>query len=685
MADYKYNKVLLVLIIIGLIGALGICWQRHVVEEDNSRVELVMEYEDLVELAQLEGHDVSEVMRRFKEAGITSLAVYETTLEKLNKSGKITAVPGSQILGQYRTGALSDPGWRMLVETGRIQAEDVYVVGQQPTVFEEVKEDLIRRLSPERVTVLSDGYRQILAVKANYEKVIKWNLGLSTDEMRQVAGYGFYVVARPSNYTKVRPDDVNAVFGRLSGIDNVSGLMFSGQEAVGFPDLLQLTVEQVKARDLTLMLIEDTSQLQFYKQEGLLPMVAANNYQAARVYTIPKDEQPKLKVQDAILRWETTDDDRNIRVNLLRKFDKPDVGKTLLETNVEYVSGVKKALQARGFTFGQAGTFQAYFPSPLLLALVAIGATAAGILLLTLLRPFAPRYQYLMLVAISAALIFPMLKGGGTLARQAVALASAVVFPVLAMTWQIDRWRKIAPLNRAGLGRILSVGIVSLAVTVVLSLIGGLYLAAILADVRFFLEMEIFRGVKFTFIVPLVLIMLIYLTRFSLFDNKEKAGPGDIWAQLKRILDYPIYVKTIFVLAIVTVAAWVYIGRSGHTAGVPVPDIEIKLRHALEQLFYARPREKEFMIGHPAFFLAVMAAYRRWPSILLFGLIVVATIGQGSLVETFAHIRTPVLMSFVRAVEGLGLGVVFGIVAVLVVQVFQYGLSVFGRRPAKDE
>ncbi len=684
MTDFKYNKVLLVFIIIGLIGALTVCWQRHVIEENNSRVEMVMEYEDLIELAQLEGHDVPDLMRKFKEAGITTLAVYETTLEKLNKSGKVTAVPGSQILSQYRTGALSDPGWRTLVETGRIQAEDVYVTGQQPQVFEEVKEDLIRRLSPERVSVLSDGGRQILAVKANYEKVIKWNLGLPTDEMREVAGYGFYVMARPTNYSKVRPDDVNAVFRRLSGIDKVSGLMFVAQEALGYPNLLPLTVEQVKARGLTLVLIEDPSQLQFYKQEGLLPMVAADNYQAARAYTIPKDEQPKMKVQDAILRWATTDDDRNIRVNLLRKFDKPDVGKNLVETNLEYISGVKQALQAKGFTFGPAGTFQPYFASPLLLALVAIGATAAGILLLTLLKPFAPRYQYLLLIIISAALIFPMLKGGGTLARQAVALASAVVFPVLAMTWQIDRWRKITP-GSAGIGQVLADGLTGLTLTVFLSLVGGFYLGAILADIRFFLEIEIFRGVKFTIIAPLILITLIFLTRYNVFDNGEKTDGRNIWQQLAGILDCPVKVKSILILAIAAVAAWVYVGRSGHTAGVPVPDVEVRLRHLLEQLLYARPREKEFLIGHPAFLLAVMAVYRRWPQVLYYGLIVLAVIGQVSLVEAFAHMRTPVLMSFVRALTGLGLGAVFGIVAVVGVQVFQYGVSLIGRRPAKNE
>ena len=66
---------------------MAIGWQRHVVEENNSRVEMAIDYEDVVELAEMEGVPVPAMMSRFKSAGITSLAVYETTLEKLQKGG----------------------------------------------------------------------------------------------------------------------------------------------------------------------------------------------------------------------------------------------------------------------------------------------------------------------------------------------------------------------------------------------------------------------------------------------------------------------------------------------------------------------------------------------------------------------------------------------------------------------
>lgn len=684
MTHFKYNRILLVLILSGLLAALALGWQRHQAEESNTTVELVMDYEDVVELAQTEGVTVDSLAAQLKAAGITSLAVYETTLEKLNKSGKITAVAGAQLLHQYRTGTLSDPAWRSLVESGLIIAEDVYVTGRDSDVLAEVKSDLERRLSARRISAFTVGGSQVLALKANYEKLEKWNLGLPSDEMREASGYGFYVVARPTNYTKVQAADVRAVFDRLAPIDRVSAMMFVGDEVLGYPDLLALTAEQFQRRELTLGMIEHPLQLQFLKQEGLTQLAAANDYQAARVYVIPKDEQPKLKVDEAVRRWLLTDQERNIRMNLLRKYDKPEPGQTLLETNLAYITKTSQALINTGFTIGRAGTYQPLFPSPWLLAVVCVGATAAGVLYLTLVRPFAAPVQYLLVALLSLPLIVPVLSGGGMLVRQAVALVSAVVFPVLAMTWQLDRWRQAAIDPSASLIRLIGRAVASLPVVVALSLAGGFYVAAILGDVRYLLEIEIYRGVKLTFVAPLILITLTFLVRYDLFD----AGPGqqrNMFTQLRKVLDCPVQLKGLLVLAIAAIAAWVFIGRSGHTAGVPVPALELKLRAFFEQMMYARPRGKEFMIGHPAFFLAVMAVFRQWPTALFYVLVIGATIAQGSLVETFAHIRTPVFMSFVRALDGLAVGILVGVIAMTCVHISIYLSFVLGRRTAKHE
>ena len=91
------------------------------------------------------------------------------------------------------------------------------------------------------------------------------------------------------------------------------------------------------------------------------------------------------------------------------------------------------------------------------------------------------------------------------------------------------------------------------------------------------------------------------------------------------------------------------------------------------------------MIGHPAFMLAVMAFYRKWPTMLFFILVLLAAIGQGSMVETFAHMRTPIYMSFVRGVDGAILGGIIGAVLMALVAFWQTILMRAQKYMAKEK
>ncbi len=95
-----------------------------------------------------------------------------------------------------------------------------------------------------------------------------------------------------------------------------------------------------------------------------------------------------------------------------------------------------------------------------------------------------------------------------------------------------------------------------------------------------------------------------------MLESTDPTGSKSLSRQLSTIGEHPATIKILALFGAAAIAAWVYIGRSGHTAGVPVPAIELKLRTFLEQVMYARPQTKEFIIGHPAFLLATMALYR---------------------------------------------------------------------------
>ena len=66
-----------------------------------------------------------------------------------------------------------------------------------------------------------------------------------------------------------------------------------------------------------------------------------------------------------------------------------------------------------------------------------------------------------------------------------------------------------------------------------------------------------------------------------------------------------------------------------------------------------------------------MAFWRKWPTMVLCALVLVATIGQGSMVETFAHMRTPVYMSFMRGIGGIVLGAGIGALCMVLIELWQ--------------
>ena len=675
MKKFIYNRILLLAIAIGLIASLVIAGQRHAVEINNSQIDMAMDYYSLFDLAAREGLEFQDVLQQAKDAGLTSIAIYDTTFEKLTEQGKVIAVPGNEIITNYHSGSLVSPLWREMVEANSINPNRLYIIGRVLRNYEETKQDLILRLGEDRVRSFAVGEIEVLEIKALYGDCMKMPLGISTDELEIARDAGFNILARPANFADCTPEKIRAVFERLEDFP-ISEIVFDGKEVLGASNHVDVTAEEMKKRNYTLGLIEHVTQLKFYPQLGYEELAEKLGYnKIARLYAVPKDEQPKLLLDTIVNRWVTTDHERNIRINLLRTYEKPAPDMTLLETNLKYIRDVSERLKAQGYTLGKADTFEIYYPNKILRVLVIIGVVAALILYLSLISRRInsnEKFQVRLFAVFAIVFAVPVLAGEGLTVRTVAALLSANLFPALAIIWQLDRIRflkvKAQVENELSTVQIIWLSVASLFITSVMSMIGAAYLSGALSDVKFFLEFEIFRGIKLTFILPLVLVAVAFLQRFNVIDEVRKNVPA--MQQFKEILEMNITVKTLLGALFVLAAFVVLIARSGHTAGMPVSGAEIKIRAMLEHFFYARPRSKEIFIGHPAFILAISAFLKKFPKMICFILILAATIGQSSMVETFAHMRTPIFMSFMRGVDGVIPGAMIGAVLVLLVGFF---------------
>lgn len=676
-----YEKLFLTLVGLGLAASLCLNWQRIQVERANKTIETVMEYNSLVRMAQEEGVPKEQVFKEFRDRGVTTLTVFDTSLDKLAQKGSVNVLTGAQLLELARVQQLR-PEWQAIVDKPDFLVDALYIsAGTSERALKEVEEDIRLRFGKERIVELSasplilrfDGDTIISKnpIAGDERGVREMDLGPSTDELQDVTKNGFLVAIRPTNYCErytaaaaSEEEQINAFFRRLddSGA-KVSLIIGSGKQMLGNKKYLPLVAQNLLQRHITMGMVEGVTQLQFVKLEGMTELARLADYQVARTYVIADAEQRKMQVFDAFRRWSLADEERNIRVNYIKTFLTPRDNKTLLQTNLDYVDRVTRDVASKGFAKGPADIYKVYQPSRLWYIPMAFSLAAAWCLYFLLLG-ILPERHYIKGVGIFGALVTAGLFAGplGLVARQGVAFGAAVIFPVLSMHRMMGIWRKNG--SKGSLGTVALRTCVHLFETILLSLIGASMVGGILSDTRFLLEMDIYRGVKATFMLPVVLTFLLFLRTHGLWQQ------GEDWRKpfhrVMGFLDRPLNLKALFILGVFAFVAWVFIGRSGHTAGVPVPTIEQKLRFFLEETMWARPREKEFMIGHPAFFLAAWAAWKKLPT-WFYGLCVTgAAIGQGSAVQTFAHMRSPILMSYVRALDGYGVGVAAGLIALVI-------------------
>lgn len=685
----RYNPVLLAIVLFGLCCALWLNFVRHEVEQNNNTVEMAMEYESLRKLAALEGLPEETVLQQFKAAGINSLMVFDTTLDRLSKKNELVVATGGELFKAKALG--SNTGiFRKIVNDDKVTIKEnaVYVAeGADSSIFDDVLEDLKLRYGSERISLLSAEPRivEVLGSTAvipddKYDEplgLLQAPLGLPAADMRKISSLGFNVIVRPQNYTNVNAQQIDSIFKRINASGAfVSGYMPCGTQVVGYPNMVDYTASKLNEQDLRLIMLEHYTQLQFAKIDGLIPLAEGVDYNAARSYVIDGAEQKKISVADALRRWALTDEERNIRVNYIRPFFIAKDGKDLMTLNLEYVQNIVKDVKNRGYKIAEAGVFEqpdskagntfagAYFPEKIKLVPVAAAIIAGAVLYLSLLVNITRRNQLMLWAVLTLAAAILLMLGRGLFTRQMLALASAVIFPVLSMSVIFNIWDSCQNKEK-GLLSIIGNALWQLAFAISMSLIGAMLLSAILTDSRFLLEIDIYRGVKVTFMLPVILTAILYVKKYDILHIMGRSINGVI-SKLNGMLNTGLTFKHVLILGVLLFVAYYFVGRSGHTDGVPVTALELKMRAALEQLMYARPRGKELLVGHPAFFMAVFAAYKGAPRLWQFILACAAVIGQGSLVQTFCHMRTPVFMSIMRAVDGYLTGALVGIACVAV-------------------
>lgn len=668
-----------VLVLVGLLAALPVLWNRAERERANTGVDLVLEMTSFQTLSLQDGVPMVDLLRKMQVNGATGLAVAEMNVKDLADRGYAVVQTGAEL---QALGALNGDAFvTRLFKSGQLERNATYILPIDQTVTTRLKHDLALRFAADRMSYLAPqaGESGLGAFVLRYpvDKLNAYGVGFDPADFALAQAAGLRPVPRPRPAPGETPDGVKQIWAEIAELaPKADSVIFYGDEIIGYRadsnDGLLATAASINKLGWTVDLIENMTQLSYVDQKGYQLVAEATNYRVARVFSMGQAWQNKEVPSNVVNMWARAVPERNIRVLFIRPFfGNLASGQTATDATAQTLLATTNELHKQGFTTGAPGYFTPYQVPWLMRGLMGIVVVGAALLWLGLFvelreRLWVPLGLAGALLSIAACYVAP--NTGATL----VSMGAATLFPSLAITWLMARWNLNAQADAANLptategrsfGSLVAKVVAGVLIFFGFCLVGGLLVAASLGDIQHMLEFAFFRGVKLVFILPMLLVLVGYLL-LGRTGSLSQTGRF-LFAKVDGILDRTIKYRDVAVGAVLGLAVLYYITRSGNFPILPVSSLELKMRTALEQLLFARPRNKEFLIAYPSLILAatlLWSGWRRWVWLLL----VAASTGAVSVVNSFEHVRTPWLMSLLRGVNGLWVGVLVGTVATLV-------------------
>ncbi len=705
-AFIKENRLLLILILITVIAATVTIAARINVERENKTYDVVLDYNEIAAMAEQSDHDVSWWLSQFKEMGINKVGLTEESIITLMEDTEL------DVTGEVMYNITCKAGWREdypaeflnAIEEKGYDRFDVLVEARGKEATEFITKGIESRIDADRyimmksdaepavyclidgtadVTLYSELYKYMNSKKGGFaeradiesSKIMYMSLGLLPEKVKLVQDAGMNIEPRTLSYNGW--NDTNYAKAVIAGYEKYGikpdYLIVGGEAVIGYDDGIDFAKDYIIGSGIPIGMIENTTQLQNILQYGVTDVTTSSDYNAVRVFSVWDYIQYRYQyygyegaeeIENTLFRAVT---ERNVRVIYFKPFKELKDTRTYITNADEYAqmfSNLEARLEKQGFSFGQASVMRHIEPSTLLRVLVGIGAALGAVLLIRAAVPINKKLTYILcglgaLAVIAAYFVMP------NTSILITAFAAAVVFGCLSVTFVTAQTRFLAEQGGdAGLCKIIGYGIITLAVAVGISLIGGMMTAGPLSATSFMLEIDIFRGVKISQLLPIAWFAVAYLAFYGYGARKKHIGRLELH-DIRDLMGLQIKVWMLLGLAVVGAVGYYYIARTGHDSSIEVSSMEMLFRNKLEELLVARPRTKEFLFAFPAIMMMVYCSVKKLRIFtIVFG--VCGTVGLTSVINTFMHIRTPLYLGFARTGYSLVFGMIIGIVGMVI-------------------
>ncbi|MCW5872976.1 MAG: hypothetical protein KIS61_37365, partial [Candidatus Eremiobacteraeota bacterium] len=489
------------------ISFLAACYghsQRWKQEEAHKKVEMVIDYNALLEYSRAKGaDDWTDALPEF--SGVQGIAFTELKVDELEAYGICTVFSGIALGADTGQGSgtppLPNPQYTYLVQwspNDKMSAEQLV--------------QAINQAFPGRASLWDSSKSPKIAGA----KVVEVRLPLRSLQttgicypdwvLKQAQAKHLSIWLRPENKAStIEPADINAYFERLHE-KRPEGIIFGGSsnEVVGYSDedVLKSTAAAIQAKGWKLGFIESARANQ---QKGIETLVRNSHLNTVRVFTVPPMQQEKLKPERVAQMYSLAARERNLTVLYLRPYAyDPTPDKGFEDANVNFFSALSKQLEDR--LSNQADTFATEVElSRGAIAVLSLAGLAAFWLVVLDYFPKAPAVPIVVSLTLFAALNAAL--ANRHLWMALMALGTACCLSALSVISQFRRLRRAAGKD-TNLEALLSSSHAWLIMSLI-SLAGAWIASCFLQETTYKLGLDIFRGVKvITVLMPVAITAL---------------------------------------------------------------------------------------------------------------------------------------------------------------------------------
>lgn len=659
----KKNNIFIIIMAFAALFSSYFVKKRIEIEKAYKNFDIVFDYNEFKTLGYLSG-DSDDFLQKIVNAGANVVALNESTINSLEEDPEINI--------------------KTKIEDGYL-----YVYGDQE-ILNFVREGL-NSLKDERIIKQNGDFLKIETLPKDLVKfkdkgtdIFGYPAGSRGEphSYLEYIGLGFYkpylenipsnskVLLRPmvSNNFQDQKYVIDRYFKAYDELckdknedERVNYLTFAGGEAFMETEdgVVGSFVDELNKRNLGVAVIESSTQRGSLKLLGLDSIVNREDVRKLRMFTtwdyiqrefdygIPGHQNGE-EISNVYFRAIS---ERNIASIMLKPFVKDDRAITDVAAYENVIKMTINRMENIGFNHGATKPMEEWTPRSFMRLPAAFGVSAATVILLGILfnLSFVTKLVLFVLGAIPGILFFGLGKMSG-FGASLYNLGAIIMLPTLATCYVLKNYnhyrnRKTIDTKNISDVQIFLKGMMVLLISVLITMVGALYEVSFLASTRDMLELVIFRGVKISQIMPILLSLIVFLYYIGVSRDKveERLDIHEVGKFLNMNVKFWHAMMGVLALAILAILLL----RGGNT-NVKVPGAELRFRNFLENTLPVRPRTKAIFLGYPAVVLLIYLAYKKRGRFLEIFLTILIAIGQADIVNTFSHIRTPILVSFQR-------------------------------------